>query len=62
MRTEALLFALASSGSHACAGAAAPSVTSTDSVGIPVDDLERSVAFYTQVLDFKAIEETRSRR
>ncbi|HTK96819.1 MAG TPA: VOC family protein [Pseudomonadales bacterium] len=57
LRTDAALFALLACFA-ACVAAAAPSVTSTDSVDIPVGDLERSVDFYTQVLDFKKIEQT----
>jgi catechol 2,3-dioxygenase-like lactoylglutathione lyase family enzyme len=56
-RTDRLAFALLA-WLAACVAAAAPSVTSTDSVGIPVTDLERSVDFYTQVLDFKKIDES----
>jgi catechol 2,3-dioxygenase-like lactoylglutathione lyase family enzyme len=56
-RTDRLLLALLA-WFAACVAAAAPPVTSTDSVGIPVSDLERSVAFYTHVLDFKRIEST----
>jgi len=56
-RTDRLLFALLA-WFGACVAVAAPPVTSTDSIGIPVTDLERSVAFYTQVLDFTKVTET----
>jgi catechol 2,3-dioxygenase-like lactoylglutathione lyase family enzyme len=38
--------------------AATPAVTATDSVGISVSDLDRSIAFYTNVLDFKPVSQT----
>ena len=35
------------------AGAAEPAVRAVDSIGITVSDMERSVAFYEQVLEFR---------
>ena len=41
---------------RADSGAAAPLVTSIDSIGVTVDDMDRAVGFYTSVLGFEKVD------
>jgi catechol 2,3-dioxygenase-like lactoylglutathione lyase family enzyme len=53
-----LLFTLFALIAFAPARAAPPVVTSVDSIGITVNDLDRAVAFYTSVLGFERVAES----
>jgi catechol 2,3-dioxygenase-like lactoylglutathione lyase family enzyme len=58
LRSSSLLILLFAGAASAGSGRSTPLVSAVDSIGMTVSDLDRSVAFYSQVLGFEKVSET----